>query len=137
MNQQIIPMLSYEKGADMMDWLCNVFGFIEKTKWLDENGRLTHGEIAMGDSIIMMATPSPDYKSPASLRKISDVAAKMYSTPYIINGVLVYVNDVESHFNHAKKNGAIILSDIETGGPGKRYRVADLEGQRWMFMEHG
>ncbi len=137
MNQQIIPMLSYEKGADMMNWLCNVFGFIEKTKWLDENGRLTHGEIAMGDSIIMLASPSPDYKSPASLRKISEDLAKMYTIPYIINGVLVYVDDIENHFKHAKTNGAIILTEIERGGPGTRYRAEDLEGQRWMFMERG
>jgi uncharacterized glyoxalase superfamily protein PhnB len=120
-----------------MDWLCNVFGFTEKTKWLDESGRLTHGEIAMGESIIMLATPSPDYKCPASLKKIADVAAKMYTTPYIINGVLVYVDDVENHFKQAKANGATILSDIETGGPGTRYRAEDLEGQRWMFMERG
>jgi uncharacterized glyoxalase superfamily protein PhnB len=137
MEQQIIPMLSYENGVAMMDWLCNVFGFTEKTKWLDESGRLTHGEIAMRESIIMLATPSPDYKCPASLKKISDVAAKMYTTPHIINGVLVYVDDVENHFKQAKANGAIILSDIETGGPGTRYRAEDLEGQRWMFMERG
>lgn len=135
MEQQIIPMLSYEKGVAMMDWLCSVFGFTEKTKWLDDDGRLTHGEIAMGESIIMLATPSPDYKSPASLKNISEVAAKMYDIPYIINGVLVYVDDVKNHFKHARVNGAVILSEIETGGPGTRYRAEDLEGQRWMFME--
>ena len=137
MNQQIIPMLSYEKGADMMDWLCSVFGFIEKTKWLDENGRLTHGEIAMGDSIIMLASPTSDYKSPVSLRKISEDLAKMYTIPYIINGVLAYVENIENHFKHAKANGAIILTEIERGTPGTRYRAEDLEGQRWMFMERG
>ena len=137
MKQQITPMLSYENGAAMMDWLCKVFGFTEKAKWLDDDGRLTHGEIAMGENIIMVATPSTDYKCPASLRKICDVVTKMYTTPYIINGVLVYVNEIENHFKHAKSNGAIILSEIETGGPGTRYRSEDLEGQRWMFMERG
>jgi uncharacterized glyoxalase superfamily protein PhnB len=137
MKQQIIPMLSYENGSAMMDWLCSVFGFIEKTKWLDDSGRLTHGEIVMGDSLIMLATPSIDYKSPASLSKICDVVTKMFMTPFIINGVLVYVDDIESHFNHAKAKGAIILTDIETGGPGTRYRAEDPEGQRWMFMERG
>jgi PhnB protein len=55
--------------------------------------------------------------------------------PYVINGVLVYVDDIRKHFEHAKKEGAVILSEIETDGPGKRYRAEDLEGQRWMFME--
>ena len=35
----------------------------------------------------------------------------------------------------AKAKGATILSAIETGDPGTRYRAEDLEGQRWMFME--
>jgi PhnB protein len=135
MNQQIIPMLSYENGVEAMKWLCDVFGFQEKTKWLDDAGRLTHGEIAMGESIIMLATPTPDYQSPATCRNLYESIAKTYSVPYIINGILVYVDDVESHFKNAKANGVTILSEIETGGPGTRYRAEDLEGQRWMFMQ--
>jgi len=135
MDQQIIPMLSYEKGAEAIDWLCDTFGFEEREKWLDDNGRLTHGEIAMGNSIIMLATPTPHYQSPAHNREIYEGIAAAYTSPYIINGVLVYVDDIENHFKNAKAKGAVILSEIETGGPGTRYRAEDLEGQRWMFMQ--
>jgi len=135
MNQQVIPMLSYENGAAAIDWLCEVFGFTEKTKWLDDDGRLTHGEIAMGEGVVMLASPTPDYQSPAHHRKVCETAAKWYSIPYILNGVLVYVDDVEQHFQIAKAKGATILSEIEYGGPGTRYRAEDIEGQRWMFMQ--
>ena len=128
-------MLAYEDGHAAMDWLCRVFGFTEKTRWKDNQGRLSHGEITMGDGLIMLASPSPDYQSPATHRKNCQAAAKWYEVPYIINGILVYVEDVEKHFVESKKQGARILSEIETGGPGKRYRAEDLEGQRWMFME--
>ena len=37
----------------------------------------------------------------------------------------------------ARAPGAAILSEVESGGPGKRYRAEDLEGHRWMFMERG
>ena len=67
--------------------------------------------------------------------KTAKPLAKWYSVPYVINGTLVYVDDVENHFKTAKENGAGILSEIESGGLGKRYRVEDLEGQRWMFMQ--
>ncbi len=60
---------------------------------------------------------------------------KWLTIPYIINGLLVYVNDVDAHYKIAKENGAEILSKVENDFPGKRYRCADLEGQRWMFME--
>lgn len=137
MDQQIIPMLAYENGVAAMTWLCDVFDFTEKTKWLDESGKLTHGEIAMGDSIVMLATPTPDYQSPLHHRQLCEATAKAYTVPYIINGVLVYVDDIESHFKNAKAKGATILSEIEKGGPGTRYRTEDLEGQRWMFMQKG
>lgn len=133
--QQIIPMLSYEDGVKAMQWLCDIFGFTEQTRWLDDNGKLTHGEIAMGDSIIMLAQPTPEYEGPNRHRQNCAQADKWLQVPYIINGVLVYVDDVDAHFAKAKAGGAIILSEIEEGGPGKRYRAADPEGQRWMFMQ--
>src|ERR1700712_1289502 len=116
MDQQIIPMLAYEDGVAAMQWLCDAFGFTEVTRWLSDDGRLSHGEIAMGDHIIMLAEPSPDYQSPKHHRNVCQAAAKWSEVPYIINGVLVYVDDVEQHFQNAKANGATILSEIETGG---------------------
>jgi len=134
-DQQIIPMLAYEDGVAAMDWLCRVFGFEEKTRMLDNNGRLAHGEISLGNSVIMLATPTPDYQSPKHHRQVCEDAAKWYAVPYIINGLLVFVDDVKTHYGRAKENGATILSEPEGGGPGLRYKVEDPEGQRWMFMQ--
>lgn len=134
-NVQIIPMLAYENGIKAMDWLCKVFGFAEKIKLLDEHGRPMHGELAFGNATIMLASPTEDYQSPKHHRQLCALSAKWYQSPYIFNGVLVYVDDVATHYRQAKEQGATILSDIETGGPGSRYRAEDLEGQRWMFME--
>ena len=128
-------MLSYEDGVAALEWLCTVFGFTEKEKWLDDQGRLSHGEITMGNDIIMLASPTPDYQSPKHHRTVCDAAAKWYQSPYIINGVLVYVDDVKLHFETAKSKGATMLSGLESGGPGLLYRAEDLEGQRWMFMQ--
>ena len=38
-------------------------------------------------------------------------------------------------FKRAKDAGANILSELEEGPPGRRYRAEDLEGHRWMFMQ--
>ena len=102
---------------------------------LDDKGRLAHGEIAMGNSIIMLASPTSVYQSPGHHSKVCETTARWRQVPYIFNGVLVYVDDVRKHFQTAKENGAVILSGIEEGGPGARYRAEDLEGHRWMFME--
>ena len=133
--QLVTPMLSYEDGVAAIEWLCDVFGFTEKLRWLDDNGRLSHGEIAVEDQMIMLASPTPGYQSPLRLRQLYAPAALWYQVPYVINGVHVYVDDVETHFKTAMDKGATILSGLEYGGPGTRYRAEDLEGQRWMFMQ--
>jgi uncharacterized glyoxalase superfamily protein PhnB len=135
MHSRIIPMLTYENGVLAMEWLCRVFGFEEKTKWIDDQGMLTHGEIVMGEDMIMLANGNPDYQSPNHHRQHCLQAEKWYVVPYIINGVLVFVDDVQTHFTNSARLGARILSGIETGGPGTRYRAEDLEGQRWMFIQ--
>jgi PhnB protein len=135
MHAEVIPMLTYEDGVAAMEWLCRVFGFSEKAKWLSDEGKLSHGEITMGEGLVMLANGNPEYESPVRHRKNCKQMARWYSVPYIINGVLVYVDDIRKHFEHSRKSGAVILSDLEFTEPGARYRAEDLEGQRWMFMQ--
>jgi PhnB protein len=128
-------MLAYEDGLAAMNWLCKAFGFSEEVRMLDDNGNLAHGELTMGNSKIMLASPTPDYQSPKHHRQVCAATDKWFQVPYIFNGCLVYVEDIRKHYQTAKANGAVILSEIEEGGPGTRYRAEDPEGHRWMFME--
>jgi PhnB protein len=131
----VIPMIAYEDGPKAMDWLSSAFGFKERARMLDKNGRLSHGEMQAGDGVIMLATPTPDYQGPRHHREACEPAQKWSAVPYIVDGVLVYVADVDAHFARAKQEGAAILSEVEAGQNGKRYRAEDLEGHRWMFMQ--
>jgi len=131
----VIPMLAYEDGPAAMNWLARAFGFRERARVLGENGRLSHGEMEAGEGLIMLATPSPHYHGPKRHREESDAARKWSEVPYVVDGVLVYVEDVAAHFERAKAAGATILSPVEQGAEGRRYRVEDIEGHRWMFME--
>jgi len=134
--QNIIPMLAYENGIASLEWLKNAFGFEEnmEVRFIEE-GRLTHAELKLGDNIIMIATPSLEYESINKQRKRDPKMELWLSVPRIVNGVLVYVENVKEHFLKAKENGAEILSEIEEGHGGKKYRCADIEGHRWMFMQ--
>jgi PhnB protein len=134
----VVPMIAYEDGPAAMDWLARAFGFIEIVRMIGQDGRLSHGEMGTGEEsagLIMLATPTPDYQSPKHHRETCEAAANWSKVPYIIDGVLVYVEDVDAHFKRSREAGATILSEVETGGPGKRYRAEDLEGHRWMFMQ--
>ena len=130
----VIPMLAYENGPEAMDWLIKAFGFREKDRRV-EGGRLTHGELDTGGGVVMLATPSLHYHGPKRHREECETARSWHDVPYIIDGVLVYVDDVAGHFDRAKAAGATILSPLEGGPDGKRYRVEDVEGHRWMFVQ--
>jgi uncharacterized glyoxalase superfamily protein PhnB len=109
-------------------------GFRERTRLTEENGRLSHGELETGNGLIMLAT-TPDYEGPRRHRQHCEAARRWSSVPWVVDGVLVYVDDVDAHYTRAKAHGAHILSEPEDGFPGRRYRAEDLEGHRWMFLE--
>ena len=131
----VVPMISYEDGIAALEWLRSAFGFRETARFTAPDGRLSHGEMEAGDGLIMLASPTPEYRSPKRHREVCEQARKWSTVPWIIDGVLVYVNDLDRHFEQAKTAGATILSAIEEGPPGRRYRAEDLEGHRWFFFE--
>ena len=132
----IVPMLSYEDPAAALEWLERAFGFRERgERYTDEHGVITHAEMELGDGgMIMLANPTPDYQSPRRHDEVCEPARKWRSSvPYVIDGILAHVDDVDEHFERARRAGATILSEPEDAGFGRRYRAEDLEGHRWMF----
>ena len=132
----VVPMISYEDGIAALEWLRKAFGFRETARLTTPDGKLSHGEMEAGKGLIMLASPTPEYRSPKHHREVCEQARKSsVPVPWIIDGVLVYVDDLDQHFQRAKAAGAVILSEIEEGSPGRRYRAEDLEGHRWFFFE--
>ena len=131
----VIPMISYENGVAALEWLVRAFGFRERTRMLDSIGRLSHAELEAGEGVIMLASPSPAYEAPLRHRQQCAAAREWSQVPWVIDGVLVHVDDVHVHYERAKRAGATILSEPEDDWPGPRYRAEDLEGHRWMFMQ--
>jgi uncharacterized glyoxalase superfamily protein PhnB len=107
------------------------------------DGLLSHGEMEAGQGVIMVATPTPDYQGPKRHRyqgpkrhrEQCEAARRWSAVPYVIDGVLVHVDDIDAHYERAKRAGAHILSEPEDTPFGRRYRAEDLEGHRWMFVQ--
>ncbi len=136
MAQTIVPMVAYEDAAAAIDWLTSAFGFEEiADERYTEDGRVTHAELRAGeDASIYVANPTPDYVSPKRHREECEAAARWSSVPWVVDGLLVHVDDVKAHFAQAETAGARMLSPVEEGPDGLRYRAEDLEGHRWMFV---
>ena len=134
--QRIVPMLSYEDAAGAIDWLCAAFGFAEDraVRHTNPNGVVTHAEIARDGARVMLATPNSDYRSPRHHRETCEEAARWLDNPWVIDGVFVEVDDVDSHHAGAVAAGATILREPNEPGVGFRiYTAEDPEGHRWMF----
>ena len=133
----MIPMLSYEDVGRSADWIAEAFGFTETGRWSDDAGRVTHVNMELGGGLFMLGWPTADYESPRHHAETCEQARRWSETPYVVDGVLVYVDDIDSHFARASAAGAHILSPPEDNpAVGQRqYRAADIEGHRWMFAE--
>jgi len=121
----VIPMLSYEDGVRALDWLGRAFGFVETARVLGHDGKLAHGAMRAGSGLIMLATPTADYQGPKHHRENCEAAWRWSTVPWVIDGVLVYVPDLDAHCERARAAGAVILTPIEDGPPGRR----------WFFFE--
>jgi PhnB protein len=130
-------MIAYEDGIAAIEWLEKAFGFRERSdaRQLWPDGKLSHAEMEAGEGLIMLATPTPDYRGPKRHRQTCEVARKWSEVPWVIDGVLVRVDDIDAHFDRAKRAGAMILSEPEGQPSERRYRAEDLEGHRWFFSE--
>jgi uncharacterized glyoxalase superfamily protein PhnB len=133
----VVPMLAYEDAAAAIDWLVKAFGFHEELRYTEDDGTVTHAELATeGGGLIMLATPTPDYVSPKRHRETCEQARNWSEVPYVIDGVLIEVDDVDAHFARAKEAGATILSEPEdVDADVRHYRAEDPEGHRWMFSQ--
>jgi PhnB protein len=121
---RITPYLLYEDVAGALEWLTRAFGFRERMRIPGPDGKVGHAEMELADGIIMMGCPGPQYQNP---KRVGHVTQNLY----------VYVDDVDKHFEKAKKEGATILEEPKDQFYGdRRYGAVDLEGHHWYFAQH-
>ena len=89
-----------------------------------DDGTIGHAELDVGDgSVIFLSTPSPHYENPKHHREHCTAAATWSDNPWVIDGLMVEVDDVDAHHARAATAGATVLREPE-----------DVEGHRWMFV---
>lgn len=117
-TQRIIPYLSYQKGKSAIDFLAKAFGFEVRSVMPGPGESVMHAELGLGDNVVYLGTP-PDYDPERSQRRAA---------------VLVYVDDVDAHYERAREAGAEIASEPADQFYGDRtYNALDPEGQLWFF----
>jgi uncharacterized glyoxalase superfamily protein PhnB len=107
----IIPELPYPDVREAVEWLCRTFGFTERLQIGNHRAQLSFGE---GSLVVTQGRAG----SNASF------------------SVMVRVDEIDSHYEHAKESGARIISAPTDYPYGERqYTVEDSGGHRWTFSQ--
>ena len=121
----ISPVLFYTDLSQACDWLCNAFGFVERTddRITNEQGIVEHAELVLGNGLIILSNIYDEFKVPTQ-------ASVHHQVLY------VFVDSVDAHSAHAAKMGALISSPPADTNYGARvYGVQDYQGYHWIFAQ--
>ena len=130
----VVPMLTYADGPAAMDWLASAFGFEEQTRWLDDDGRVAHGEMRAGDGLVMIASTNPTYEGPTAHRRTA--RPRMPGWPRRTSWTARWSTSTTSTpTTPAPWLQAPPPCRRSRTGRARLYRTEDIEGHRWMFMQ--
>lgn len=89
----LTPSLTLDDAATAIEWYKKALGAEENARAVDNNGKIMHAEIRIGDSKIMLNDPMMGAKGPKAL---GESPASLW----------VYVEDCDALFNRAVAAGA-------------------------------
>lgn len=113
----VIPCLTVRDAAGLMEFICRVFQG-EAAESIRDGDALRHGEVRVGDSMIMLAEASERYPATGS-------------------SIHMYVPDVDAAYRNALDNGATSAMEVGDRFYGDRSGgVKDAWGNTWWLATH-
>jgi PhnB protein len=121
----VTPSLTVERGVEALEFYARAFGgTVERRLVMD--GKLMYGEVRIGDSVVMVNDPFPDYGSVAPDPDGPVPAALM-----------IYTEDVDALYARAIEAGATAVNPPADQFHGDRAgSLRDPYGHRWMLATH-
>jgi PhnB protein len=122
----VTPHLVCKDTAGAMDFYTKAFGAKDKGRMTGPNGVVVHGEMRIGDAVIMLGEEMPDMGA---------------LSPLAIGGspvsMMLYVKDVDAAFARATAAGCTVVMPPANMFWGDRYcRVTDPYGHQWAIATH-
>ncbi len=121
----ITPGLTCKDAARAMDFYKQIFGATEIMRMLGPDGRVMHGELRIGDSVIFVSDEFP--------------GMSCAPTPGATNPVYIflYTGNVDATFNRAVAAGAKVEMPLMDQFWGDRYgKITDPFGHQWGLAQH-
>jgi len=116
----VTPYLVAENGLAQLEFVKQAFGAEETLRAVMPTG--VHGEVRLGDSIVMMGGGIPGKKFPGTLQP---------------NALHIYVKDADAVFKQALAAGATLIDEPRDQEYGERSAtVKDPAGNLWYIATH-
>ena len=114
----VTPVLTYANVREAVDWLANVFGFVERVRIGDHRAQLS-----FGNGALIVADDSSGRQVPQPGQGVA-------------HSVMVRVTDIDEHYAKVQAAGAVTLSPPTDHQYGERqYTATDPAGHRWTFTQ--
>ena len=134
---RISSAIFYRDAGAMIDWLCAAFGFEIRLKIEGEGGRIEHSELTYGDDgVVMVGSERLGADVKFGMQMLSPLTA-LGNT----QSLMLYVDNVDAHCEHARKHGAKIVNEPSVHDYGEEYwsdrsyGAHDPEGHFWWFTQ--
>ncbi|HEY3281751.1 MAG TPA: VOC family protein [Armatimonadota bacterium] len=125
LRAQVTPMLCASPASEAIEFYKQAFGAVEASRVEDEDGRISHAELHLGNATILLADEYPDIEvvSPRTLG----------GSPVML---LLEVPDVDSFFDQAVRAGARAARPLQDSFDGalRNGTLEDPYGHRWMVV---
>jgi PhnB protein len=124
--QSVQPYLMFQNCAEAIASYEKAFGAKEKFQMRDKRGRVTHAEIEIGDSCVMMADEAP---------QMDAFSAEHYGGSPA--SLLIYTSGCDALYREAVASGAKSLREPADQPYGDRMAgVKDPFGYKWWIATH-
>ena len=129
MSSVVIPCMRYQNAPQMIDWLCETFGFERHLVVPGENGTIAHCQLRFGTGMIMVGSIRHDGSAwSCRIKQPEDFDGCETQTPYIV------VDNVDELHDRVMAAGAEILMELTDQDYGSRdFMCRDPEGHIWSF----
>lgn len=122
----LTPHLICRDANAAIDFYEKAFGATAIARLPGPDGKLMHGMMRIGDSMVMLAEESPQWNS------LSPLTLK--NSPVVLH---LYVPDADAAIEKARAAGATVTMPAADMFWGDRYgQVADPYGHRWSIAHH-
>ena len=119
-----IPTMRYRDAPAAIEWLCKVLGFEKHAVYANDDGKIGHAQLTLGNGMIMLTSVLTNEYA-RLIKQPADVGAETQA-PYLV------VHDTDAVYARVQSAGArVVMPIVDNDYGGRGFSCLDPEGHLW------